>query len=61
MFDRVQPYISSEDGKLFELTFNTDDVSFGIIELTHQEITALLTDIEEQVALLEKIYREVKE
>ncbi len=57
VFDKIQPLVSSEDGKSFELSFNTDDIIFEIIALTHQEITELLSDIEEQVTLLEEAYQ----
>ena len=57
VFDKVQPYISSEDGKLFDLSFNTDEVIFTIIELTSEEICDLLSSIEDQTILLEESYR----
>lgn len=57
VFDKVQPYISSEDGKLFDLSFNTDDVSFEIIELTKNEIAELASSIGSQVRLLEEAYQ----
>ena len=56
MFDKIQPLVSSEDGKLFDLSFNTDEIRFEIIELTCQEITELFSDIEKQVALLGEAY-----
>jgi len=57
IFDKVQPLVSSEDGKLFDLSFNTDDVSFEIIELTHQEIIDLLSSIEDQLTSLREAYQ----
>lgn len=57
IFDKVQSTVASDDGKLFDLSFHTDEISFKIIELTHQEITELLSCVEEQVTLLEESYQ----
>ncbi len=57
VFDKVQPYVTSEDGELFDVSFNTDDVSFVLIDLTHDEIVELISSIESQVGLLEEAYQ----
>jgi len=57
VFDRVQPYISTEDGKFFDISFCTDDVSFKIIELTFEEVRELLNDVLVQLSLLQEAYQ----
>lgn len=42
---KVQAYVSSEDGKLFDVSINTNEVSFVAIELTEEEISELTKDI----------------
>lgn len=56
---KVQPYVSSEDGKLFNISFNIDIVSFDIIELTEKEVSELVKDVLEQMELLKEAYQEV--
>lgn len=56
VFDKVQPLVLSEDGELFDLSFNTDEVSFEILALTEQEITELLSVIGDQVALISEAH-----
>ena len=53
----IQPYISSEDGVLFDVSFNVGDISFGIIELDKTEVLDLFKDIMTQIELLEESYR----
>ena len=57
VFDKVQPYVESEDGELFDVSFNTNEISFKILELTYGEVTELVGDIMEQVHLLWKAYQ----
>ena len=61
VYDKVQPYVSSEDGEIFELSFNVDEVQFAIIELTYQEITELLSSVADQVSLICESYQSCKE
>jgi len=56
VFDKVQPHISSEDGELFDVSFNTDEVSFKILELTYGELIDLINDMMEQANLLWEAY-----
>lgn len=58
VFDKIQPYVSSEDGILFDVSLNTDDVSFEILELTHDDIIKLVGNIMEQVHLLWEAYHD---
>ena len=52
----VQIHVSSEDGKLFDVSFNDGSVSFIIIEQTKEEVYKLLDDIGTEVCLLETAY-----
>ena len=61
VFDKVQPLVSSEDGKLYDLAFNTDEISFEILELTYDEMKELISDIETQITLLNEAYRSSRE
>jgi len=49
---KVQSYIETEDGKLFDVSFNTNEISFKILELTEDEIEELFQDIKDQIYLL---------
>ena len=55
---KVQPHVSSEDGELFDVSLNTDEVSFEILELTFEEIQELCNNIREQAFLLLTAYKE---
>jgi len=57
VFDKVQPLVASEDGELFDVSFNTDEVSFEILELSYGEITDLVGAIMEQVHMLWESYQ----
>jgi hypothetical protein len=56
---KVQPYVSSEDGRLFDISINANEISFSIIELTEEEVSELVKDILEQMELLKEAYQEV--
>ncbi len=56
MSEEVQTHVSSEDGKLFDVSFNSGQVSFIIIDQTKEEIHQLLEDIKAEVCLLETAY-----
>jgi len=57
IIDKVDPYVSSEDGELFDLSFNTDEISFTIIELTIHEINEFCSLIKDQAAWLVEAYQ----
>ena len=57
---RIEPYVSSEDGELWDISFNHGDVSFTIIELTEEEIERMIQDIRDQVFLLKESYEELR-
>jgi len=54
---KIQTHVSSEDGKLFDISFNSDDVSFQIIEMEILEINQMIEDIKSQVYLLKEAYK----
>ena len=54
---KVQPYVSSEDGEIFDVKFCTNEIIFEIIELERKEIEDLLQDIKDQLDLLEEAYK----
>ena len=56
---KVQPYVSSEDGEIFDLKFCTNEIIFEIIELTKGEVEELINDIKTQTSLLEEAYKKV--
>jgi hypothetical protein len=56
---KVQPYVSSEDGRLFDVSINANEISFSTIELTEEEVSELVKDILEQMELLRETYQEV--
>jgi len=49
---KVQSYVTTEDGKLFDVSFNTDEVTFKILEITEDEIEETCQDIKDQIYLL---------
>jgi hypothetical protein len=57
---KIQSYIRSEDGELFDVSINDNETSFTIIELTESEITELINDIKSQVYLLKDAYKKQK-
>ena len=56
---KIQPHVSSEDGKLFDVSLNTDEISFKILELTFDEIRELCDDVVKQAEMLLAAYQEV--
>lgn len=56
---KVQAYVSSEDCKLFDISINTDEISFKILELSKEEVFKLFEDITEQIEQLEDAYENV--
>jgi len=58
---KIQPLVSSEDGKIFDVKFCTNEIIFEIIELEEKEIEELLHDIRNQVELLKEEYEKVKD
>ena len=58
VFEKVQPLVHSDNGELFDLSFSSGEVRFEILELTHQEITELLSVIGDQVALIGEAYHD---
>jgi len=58
---KVQTHVSSEDGKFFGISFNSDYVSFSIIELEPSEIDEMINDIKAEVYLLKEAYKESEE
>ncbi len=58
VFDRIQPLVSTEDGEWFDLSFNTDEVSYQILELSYKDITELVAEIIMQLdGLVEAVER----
>lgn len=53
-------HVSTEDGELFDISFDHGDVSFTIFELTKKDFTKLLADIGTQMGLLEKFYKDLE-
>ena len=54
---KVQTYVSSEDGKYFDVSFNSEYVSFKIIDMEIPEIDQMLEDIKAQAYLLKEAYK----
>ena len=54
---KTQVYVSTEDGEFFDISFNTDDISFKIIELTYREIREITYEIQLQTDLLLSAYQ----
>ena len=52
--DIVQPYLESKDGKLFDLSFNTDEVRFKVFDLDFQMIMDLTQAIRDMAVLLQE-------
>ena len=55
---KIQVHTSSDDGKLFNISFCSNDSIFEIIELSEDEIDELRDDIEAQVNLLKVAYED---
>ncbi|GAG98271.1 unnamed protein product [marine sediment metagenome] len=56
---KVQTYVSSEDGILFDVSFCTDETIFKIIELTKEDVDGLFSDVKTQVSLLKEAYKKI--
>ena len=52
--DIVQPYLTSRDGKLFDLSFSTDDETFEVFDLDLQMIMDLTQAIRDMASLLQE-------
>ena len=51
VMDKVQPYLVWNE-ETFDLGFHTDNISFEILELSHDEVMELIEDIKEQLELI---------
>lgn len=66
IFDSIQPYLSAnytpkDKEPLFDLSINTDNCSFEILELRAEDIRNLLKDIEDQLELHLEVFDKFKE
>ena len=50
--ERFQPYLTSDDGELFNLTISYGEASFNLYDLSEREIYQLINDIENMLKLL---------
>ena len=50
--EKIQPYLTSENGELFTLTISHGDVSFDIYDLSSDEIHQFTADIHNMLRLL---------
>jgi hypothetical protein len=57
---KVQTHVSSEDGEIFDISFNSGNVSFIIIDMEIPEINQMLEDIKTQVYMLKQTYDDEK-
>lgn len=47
---------SHTDDPRINLSFNTDDISFELLEMTFEEVEFLITELVDQLALLKNAY-----
>ena len=47
---------SSQDGALIGISFNTDDISFELLDMTIPEVEALIEDLFDQLGLMKSAY-----
>lgn len=50
---KVQPYLTSEDGELFDLSISHGAVAFAMLDLEENEIHQFIADIQNMLCLLQ--------